>query len=154
MKQKDQFKFIYLMRDPLLRAHSHLRFNEVEKNETTPDHLANVSLYAMQLDLFMKVFHQDQFLLIVLEDFVQHPQETMEKICHFLDIDSSFQFDTSQCFNVGPSSGKSFEETLEMLKPYFPLLREDIHLLETKYNIDTSYWKTTKEVLGVGTSST
>lgn len=98
-----QFKFIYIMRNPLARIESGITMRlqaleadnlpvpspeEVEINE---DDIA-ISQYAMQLNPYVEIFGHEKLHLLLLEDLQEDPQTELSRICQFLGVDSNHQF--------------------------------------------------------------
>ena len=102
------FKFIYLVRNPIERIESHYTHGKQSRWKTAKkpldrgihEELINVSRYAKQLDEYHQRFSSDRILLINFEDLKQKPSSTMKKVTDFLDIDPSFEFQNlSQVYN-------------------------------------------------------
>ncbi len=97
---KANFKFIYIMRDPIERIESHYKHRYVRGMESqamplSPEidsHLIAVSQYAMQLDEYYKRFPADNILLLNFEDLKTDPLNLVKKVCRFLDIDPDYEF--------------------------------------------------------------
>lgn len=98
-----QFKFIYVMRNPLDRIESHythaaawkskeLRVNIAGKSNSFHSEAVDVSKYAMQLDEYYKNFDANNILLINFDNLKLQPAKLLENICQFLEIDSSYKF--------------------------------------------------------------
>jgi len=88
------FRFIYCMRNPIDRIESHI-YHGLYAGWTKPidegisEHILDVSRYAKQLDAFTEHFGRDKILLVVLEEFMEAPAAGFQRICEFLEIDSS-----------------------------------------------------------------
>jgi hypothetical protein len=50
------------------------------------------SKYAMQLDEYYKRFPEEDILLLYFEDLKSQPKEVVKKVCEFLNVDASFDF--------------------------------------------------------------
>jgi hypothetical protein len=90
-----EFYFIYLMRNPFTRIESHIRHllagRHLSQPEVTEESLS-FSEYAYQLDPYVKTFGRERIHLLLLEDLEANPGEELGKICTFLNIDSTYQF--------------------------------------------------------------
>ena len=94
------FKFIYILRNPIDRIESHYTQGSRHRNTDTlnPEsteinsEILDTSRYAMQIDEYYQRFPAEDILLLNLNDLKQKPQATLSNICQFLNIDSSFNF--------------------------------------------------------------
>lgn len=94
------YKFIYIVRDPLERVRSHYQhsllagrlegpiYNQLHENS----HIINVCKYYLQLSCYEEYFSKDNILVIKFEDLVDNPHEALRCICDFLGICSEFHF--------------------------------------------------------------
>ncbi|MEE9613403.1 MAG: sulfotransferase [Thermodesulfobacteriota bacterium] len=95
-----EFKFIYIMRNPIDRIESHYTHmvvrkgvkRELEDTLKEDGHYINTSRYAKQLDEYYKRFPPEDILLLNFEDLKANPDELMRRVCRFLSIDPSFNF--------------------------------------------------------------
>lgn len=92
------FRFIYVLRDPIERIRSHWshdirrgRAPHPPTDEVLPLWIA-MSSYAMQLDAFSKHFPAERILLLDFADLKTRPNELVKRVCRFLGLDDSFQF--------------------------------------------------------------
>lgn len=98
------FRFIYIMRDPVERLVSQYNhgvrkgWNDPPDDPTDPhlvlqdDHLVDVSRYAAQLDLYMEYFDREDLHLLQLEALIDEPQRKLGEICEFLGIATDVEF--------------------------------------------------------------
>jgi hypothetical protein len=94
------FKFIYIMRNPLDRIESHYTNGRAHLHEDTAKSLAeeinseviDTSRYAMQLKEYYNRFPSENILLLDLENLKKNPFELLKKICRFLEINSNYKF--------------------------------------------------------------
>ncbi|MEO1670133.1 MAG: sulfotransferase [Cyanobacteria bacterium J06631_2] len=107
-EHKVEFKFIYVMRDPLERIESHYLHNVLKGNEANltavsqiDQSIIDTSKYAMQLDEYYQRFAADKILLLDFAQFKIDPDQSLRQICQFLNIDSSFQFNQVQKIHNG-----------------------------------------------------
>lgn len=91
----DSPKFIYLLRDPVLRAYS-LYWHEVRAgNEsrlfrdvlTADSNYLRIGDYHGQLCLYLKFFPLDSFMFVCFEEMVKKPEETVMNCLEFLGLD-------------------------------------------------------------------
>ena len=92
-----EYRFIYMLRDPLDRIESQVRHGLFagwgqSLDAGISDDLLDFSRYAMQLDYYLKYFSKTHILLVTLEEFKQDPHTVLSRICRFLEIDDEFQF--------------------------------------------------------------
>jgi len=93
----NNFKFIYMMRDPLKRISSQIRHAIYEGwgkslDEEFSDDLIYFTQYAMQLDKYHELFPKEKFLLLTLEEFKSDPELVLNQVCDFLEISNDFIF--------------------------------------------------------------
>jgi hypothetical protein len=94
------FKFIYIVRDPIERIESHYthgqsqnwKFSQKPLEEEIDSRLINISRYAMQLDEYLKYFSREQILVINFSNFKNSPDDCLKEICKFSDINQDFEF--------------------------------------------------------------
>jgi hypothetical protein len=95
-----KFRFIYIMRNPIERIESHYTHGQAAKWVTTTKpmtegldpQLIEVSKYAKQIGEYYKRFPSQSILLLNLDDLKRDPHGTLEKVCQFLQIDTSYKF--------------------------------------------------------------
>lgn len=100
LKDRANFKFIYILRNPWERIESHythghaLGWIETQKPiiEGIDRHLIEVSQYARQIDEYYKCFPPESILLLNFDDLKRDPLNVVQKVCHFLNIDTSYEF--------------------------------------------------------------
>jgi hypothetical protein len=76
-------------------------------------------LYSEQLERYLKVFPRDQIHIVMFDDLNKRPVETMQGIFRFLDVDPSFEPDTSKIHN----------------RSYFPLSLQAQCLIGQRWNL-------------------
>lgn len=94
-------RFLYLVRDPIARTVSHYRhwvatgkecrpLRDVLKDPYYPySYLTCHSLYARQLELYLRRFPEEQIMVIDQADLLADPQSTLRKVFAFLAVDDS-----------------------------------------------------------------
>lgn len=112
-------KIIVMLRNPIHRAFSafsHLRrdqreteekfelafqFDEKRKNQGWAEiwHYKSMGMYYDQVKRYNDLFPSGQIMYLVYEDFLNNPPQTLKTICDFLNIDSSFSFQTEKRYN-------------------------------------------------------
>jgi len=89
------FKFIYVVRNPIKRVESHMRHmfaaGLVSSCEMIDDYI-HYSEYARQLDAYVGKFGRDRILLLTLEELKAYPHETLKKACVFLGVNPNYEF--------------------------------------------------------------
>jgi Sulfotransferase domain len=100
LKDKANFKFIYIMRNPIERIESHYthgkaqgwRSTQKPLTEEIDKELLEASQYARQIEEYYQRFSRDRILLLNFEDLKTDPLNLIKKTCCFLEIDSDYQF--------------------------------------------------------------
>jgi hypothetical protein len=106
-----QYRFIYMLRNPLTRIESQLRHGLFagwgkSLDAGIPEDAINFSSYAMQLDQYLKYFPIDNIMLVTLEEFKHNPDFVLSRICRFLEINKDHEF---QNVNTTRNSGEFFD---------------------------------------------
>ena len=137
-------RLIAIVREPVERAWSHFVYVNDDLGERTVPafraavevelglpyepyrtgtHFLRLSAYAEQLERYRGVFAADRLLVIGYDDLIRRTPDTLARICRFLDIDDTFEFDTTVQYN--PSSGeRSWVARLDrVVRPTFPYLK-------------------------------
>lgn len=95
-------KFVYLVRDPIERTVSHYRHEVASGNEQRPlekaldeiadphSYLACHSLYARQLELYLRRFPDDRVLVIDQAELLLDREATLREVFAFLAVDDAF----------------------------------------------------------------
>ncbi len=102
------FKLIFLLRNPIERAFSNYKkeiqvlgvekpFGEMvkEKDERASKYL-QYGLYYRNINNFLDFFSKKQMLFVLFEDFVEEPEDELQRIFEFLDLEADFALDTSK----------------------------------------------------------
>lgn len=95
--QDKEIKLIFLLRHPTSRTYSqylHLlrsgraiySFENMIKNQ--PEFLLKRSLYKEQLENYYNFFPASQIWVVLFEDFIRDPKNTVTRICDFLNLDT------------------------------------------------------------------
>lgn len=89
-----KFKFIYLMRNPIEKIESHFRYSGklVPESHQIEPGLIETSRYAYQIDEYYKQFPAENILLLKFEELKDNPFRLLNKVCQFLEIDESWNF--------------------------------------------------------------
>lgn len=92
----ENFKFIYVVRNPIKRIESHMRHMLAEglvKSCEIIDDYIHYSEYARQLDLYAERFGSDRIKTLTLEGLTERPHEILQETCTFLGVDPTYQFE-------------------------------------------------------------
>lgn len=98
-------KILLSLRDPIQRAFSDYlgqyrkgyvkeSFSEVftnylhSKNSQTLQNVIDAGFYYESVKTFLEIFGKKQFKIIIFEEFIKNPHDTIKDILHFLDINS------------------------------------------------------------------
>ncbi|EKU97439.1 sulfotransferase domain protein [Leptolyngbya sp. PCC 7375] len=106
------FKFIYILRDPIERIESQYthslsatwKLNDDPSSQLVNSHAINVSRYAKQIKEYYNRFPAESILLLDFNDLKQRPLQLLAEVCRFLEIDPDFQFTLKAASNK--SKGK------------------------------------------------
>ncbi|TXE18893.1 sulfotransferase [Psychroserpens burtonensis] len=91
-----EMKLIYIMRHPIDRIVSHYthtynrgyeQLQDINEAISQNEHYINTSQYATQITPYIEQFGRDRVLLLFFEDFITKPQEVLNTVYRFLDID-------------------------------------------------------------------
>jgi len=91
-------KIIYIMRHPVERICSQIKISNrfgwevFDKEGNINNNTISVSKYYHQILEYYKRFPIEDILLLSFEKFTQNPNEVLDEVCRFLDIDTSFKF--------------------------------------------------------------
>jgi hypothetical protein len=104
VKDKGDFRFIYIMRDPIQRAESQIKYGAARGYISTKDPLNNpwlmeVSRYAQQLDKYEKRFGRERIHLTTLEELRETPRDVLRRACNFLGVSDEVEFDVGTKYN-------------------------------------------------------
>lgn len=88
------FKFIYLMRNPLEKIESHFRYSgiPIPNSDQIEADIIETSRYAKQLNEYYARFPANTILLLNFEDLKTNPLNLLQRVCNFLEIDPSWNF--------------------------------------------------------------
>lgn len=142
-------KLIIVLRDPVERAISHanhlVRYGYlsplIDIDKTIWNHvLIDKGKYYQQIKSYYQVFDPEQiFTLINEEDIILNPQQSLQKTCDFLKIDSTFRFENETEKIHQHSSTKSGLTMGYYLPALRPLIdRIDKYLPGQKYKLRPS----------------
>ena len=100
LKGQANFKFIYLMRNPLDRIESHYTHGRAAGwaatdkplSEKIDSELIAPSQYARQIEEYYQRFPSESILLLNFKDLKADPLNLVKKVCRFLEIDPDFEF--------------------------------------------------------------
>ncbi len=92
---KAEFHFLYIVRDPIERAKSHLKHYIVQgydvqyRRPADIPWLVGTSQYAKRLEPFAKTFGRENIFVLTFEDLVGKPKKTVDQVCDFLGLPSA-----------------------------------------------------------------
>jgi len=112
-------KMIYIMRHPVERAYSHYVHLARGKKvtETFEEHIQRTSVcldtsnYILQIENYLQFFPKESFLFLLMEDLIDQPEQTLDKICHFINVGNEINL-TTKTPVVANSRNKHFEDTI------------------------------------------
>lgn len=97
---KINFKFIYILRNPIDRVESHYTQGRKYLHQDTARPISeginreiiDTSKYAMQIDEYYQRFSPENILLLDFEDLKNNPERLLKHACKFLEINQDFEF--------------------------------------------------------------
>ena len=106
-------KLVYIMRDPVERVVSHYTHHLTDgqaKGGPETEVLSNLtyvnrSRYGVQIQPYLDLFGRENVLLLVFEEYIAAPIETLRKVARFLDVDPE-GFGKTAAVHANPSVGK------------------------------------------------
>lgn len=131
-------KFVYILRDPLLRLESDLNHgldrgtlhydpNSIE----VPVRILNRSLYFKQATEYLERFPRENLLLLKFEELTTHPEDVLARVCRFAGIDDGFRFhDTDHAWNSHNDRKRRFSLAYRFLRT-FPAFQSLVPLVPT-----------------------
>jgi hypothetical protein len=120
------FKFIYILRNPIERIESHYingrihRHKEALKplSEGVNSVMIDLSKYAMQIDEYYQRFPANNILLLNFEDLKTNPLNVLKKVCQFLEIDPNYAFEDLEI------NHNSRQQLTRVMVPGYKLIRK------------------------------
>jgi len=130
----NNFKFIYIVRNPIKRIESHMRHmlseGLVKSCELINDYI-DYSEYARQIDLYVERFGRDNIYILSLEEFQNNPYQKLSEICDYLQINSNYSFErvgmimnSQQTLNLQPWVRDLYK--VPFIKSVFKLITPEI----------------------------
>lgn len=102
-----EFRFIYMMRNPLDQIPSNIRHTLFagwgqSADEGIAGWMIDLVRYATQIDRYLLRFPSSRILLLTLEEFQSQPEAVLRRVCSFLGVDPEYQFErVSERYNSG-----------------------------------------------------
>ena len=143
-----QFKFLYIVRDPVDRIESHIAHSIAKGRvtlETYPRMLENalsVSRYGFQLDSFRQGVGGQEVLVLDFDELRHDPAALLERCTRFLGIDAGRSFDLRPPSNArqARNGSETFRLSPEERARLGEALREDALRFAERYDFDVSGW--------------
>ncbi len=82
------------------------------------------SRYVEQLKRYFDIFDKKQILILSSKELLHKPNETLKKVCEFLEIDTNFYLREITLHNVATNKTDVPYEVIEYLNNYFKLYNE------------------------------
>jgi hypothetical protein len=142
-----RFRMLYIMRNPIDRAESHIAHN-ISKGRCSHDDYSSVmrlaidtSRYAMQLARYHKLAGKDGLLLLNFDELRSDPQALLQRSARFLGLDD-FTFEIRPPSNVRSAVNDSTSFRLPQVERAWlrAALAEDMGTLGRKHGFDVSGW--------------
>lgn len=137
---KVQFKFIYIIRNPLDLINSGLRHAQYAKwgnldRDLVLKNLINVSNYSLQIDNYIKKFPREDMLVITFEELKNQPSRLMQKIVSFLELSEYHKFNTDKAYNTASERESAYFEKKSIIRKSFHRLPFFNQFKKLAYNI-------------------
>ena len=148
-------KFIYIIRNPLYRLVSEYKFyvRRLGVNGSFKDHLRwrgkvclPISLYFFQLSNYLKYFDKSCFKVIIFEEFVSNPLDTLKDIFKFLELDSTkYGLGEFKVYNKSPRSQDELKFDKESYDNIIKPIKEDVDQMEKFLGRSLDLWDLSEE---------
>lgn len=132
------YKFIYIMRNPIDRVESHCNHLRIQKGNfeqniaEIDNWIIDASKYAMQIAEYYKRFDKDSILLLNFCDLRSNPADIVKQVCQFLNIDHNYEFKNLNTIHNNSAEkvkinllGYSFIRKTEFIKSLISVLPGD-----------------------------
>jgi len=151
---KPEIRIVYLLRNPLERIVSNYRhdvriYKKIGKTITddfntrlrTRPHLLDTSLYFKQLKRYLDFFPAEQIHVLLYEDLLAHPDETLAALTRFLRVDDGFKFRTNYNARQRDEIIFSPDNFTRVIQP----IKQDIAAMEDFLGRSLNIWDLSKE---------
>jgi len=158
----DDLKVLVSLRHPVKRAISaffhHVKRGRINGNVSISQYykefgIIDMGFYSEHLSKWLEAYPKEQIMVLIMErDIIKYPEESLKKICEFLDVSTSIQIKPKEKSNVGLKikweNGKI--STGELGSPYIlsqelkfmlDIFREDMDKLRLMLNDPLDEWK-------------
>lgn len=135
---------IYILRNPIARAESHLAHNAALGRGRDPaaaqiadlEHAAAVSRYASQLDAYRSAMPDTPVKLVDFERFQRDTAAVLAELCAFMEIDVGFEFAVAPA----PERSHGLRLPADQRRRLHAMLAEDMAALSARYGVDVARW--------------
>ncbi|WP_140455462.1 sulfotransferase [Amaricoccus solimangrovi] len=142
------FKYIYIMRDPVDRIESQIAHNIAKGRITRENYADNLeatistSRYAYQLDAFREPLGDPEVLLLDFDELRRDPMTLLARVVDFLGIDPTFTFAERPASNTrkAVNDSETFRLSAEERARYRAELAPDMARLARTYGFDVARW--------------
>lgn len=140
-----EFKFIYIMRDPIDRIESHIAHNIAKGRVTARDYAAmmegaiSTSRYGYQLDTFRAPLGNPEMLLLDFEDLKREPLALLDRVTDFLGLER-FAFEHRPPSNTRRASSADFRLPRAERAALHAALAGDMADFARDYGFDVAHW--------------
>ena len=152
-KMTPDVKIIFTMRNPVERAISHAKLGVVKRKKrkleevSINDFISHIdhpdsearSFYSKTLDLWMKHFPEEQFLIRFYEDLLDMPEKYLEDICNFIGIQYKKSYFNN---NMEEIINSSFQDDIphEILLYTAEKYKKELQILSKRYGGAAHNW--------------
>ncbi len=143
-------RFIYILRNPVERILSNYHHSRSKGRcqGALTDFLASkegpgsilTSRYWYQLEAYLEVFPPEQFHLIIFEEFLEQPQQSMAAIWDFLELSAPPAEPAFVAHNTGKRESPKVNYQSESLDRVLTVLNNDVAQLERWLGRNISVW--------------
>jgi len=106
-----------------------MRSKNYQKVTFIPHAYKSRGLYEEQIKEYLKYFSAEQMLILKSEDFFTNPAIILRKVCQFVGVDSSFEFQNREPKNVGRNKENVDPSVYEYLDDFFEPYNQRLYKL-------------------------
>lgn len=138
-------KFIFIARDPLVRALSHLKHHKARYGSWARVNVEEcffISNYQLQLQQYTRWFDESQFMVLEFSELCAKPKGVLTKVFDWLQIPAEETLESFPTLNQGVGHMAPDEETAirQFFVSHNEALRQDITSFCKKWKIDIRNW--------------
>lgn len=143
-------RFVYILRNPVERILSNYHHSRAKGRctGTLQDFLVSeegpssilTSRYWYQLEAYLEVFRPEQFHVIIFEEFLEQPQQSMAALWAFLDLPAPASSPKFVAHNAGNHENPRVDGDQDTLERVLSALKKDVAELQQWLGRDIPAW--------------